>query len=143
MENFQNKKRRKQTMNCPNCEYGEIVKYTNEEIITKRYQFPNIGKCDICQTEYVMHNGSEKILAVTVYGAVKKVTSAYHSLMLYQRISFSLINQKPIIIATNISAEIIDHMLKVLEPVKISDGIVRAVVIDCYNQTISIAPLEI
>lgn len=124
---------------CKNCTYGEIIKYTPEEITAKKLAIPNIGKCDICGTEYIMHSGSQGIMALTLYGTVNRITSTVWSLKLYKRISFSLLERK-VIVATNLGSKNIDMIIDIVSPIVDSNNVLKTIVADSKTRTISIVP---
>lgn len=129
-------------IHCKCCEYGEIVKYTKQEIEEKKYPFPNIGKCDICETEFVMHNGHGRILALTIYGTIKPIIETSKSLKLYQRISFSLLEHK-VIVATRLEEKNIQKIVDIIRPINCSNGFLKTIVADIKKDTISIVPKKL
>ena len=123
-------------MNCNHCRHGIVIEHTKEK--RKKIMLPNIGLCDICGTEYIMHKKSGKTFALTVYGATKTIGTSV-SLKIYQRITFSSIQRKTII-ATDIRRKNISRIFDIIYPVNNSNGILKMIVIDNEKNIVSIVP---
>lgn len=125
-------------MFCINCDFGEIKKQEKKE----QQLLPNIGICDICGTNYIMHYSSGRLLAITLFGAIQPIKNTSSSLKLYQRISFSLIERKTIV-AVRLNKKIIEKILNIIWPMMFSDGILKQIETHIENKTISIVPIKL